>query len=274
MRDLVVKFDDNSVFNDISQEMRDYLRDDFTTDFISAEDLLYNGLFKPFFSVFIEVQTAPSGSANLSAEYFDGTAWQPLAIQDDTNGLSRSGFISWERDIEDSWELGTVDSDELFWIRFSVDSDLGALTMRGDNMLLSDDNDLRSEQRQIDDQLARGDISFVAYQLAARNEIIQTLRNGGYFTKTDSAVAVNDLNVWDILKPDQLRNASKFLVLSKIMFDVSSNVDDKWQSKSREYRNMFGEAFKLYILSLDFDDDGKNDNAENNFFRVSRFTKV
>ncbi len=118
------------------------------------------------------------------------------------------------------------------------------------------------------------DSSFIAYQVSARDEIIQTLRNGGYFTRVSGAQSVNDFTVWDLLKPDQVRVAAKYLALSKIMFDVSSNVDDKWYSMFKDYQGMYNEAFKLYLLTYDQDDDGEENSVENNFYRTTELIKV
>jgi len=272
MRDLSVFFNDVGGFADYSKEARDYLRDSFQLDFIVADsDELIIGLYKPFKKLFFEIQSAAVAPISLSVEYWNGSSYAALANVDETLSLNRSGFLSWEK--PEDWALNTENSQELFYIKVRPNQDCD-ITFKGINLVFSDDNDLRSEHRLIDDQLAKGDDSFIAYHLSARNEIIQSLRNSGYTTKLTQSNVVNDLTQWDILDPEQIRNASKFLALSKIMFDVSSNVDDKWYQKYADYKAFYGEAFKLYLLSLDFDDDGKKDPEEQNYYRTVRMQKV
>jgi len=102
--------------------------------------------------------------------------------------------------------------------------------------------------RNIDALKAKGDNSFIAYHVASRNEIIQSLRNGGYSKRFDDMAA--NITKWDILDLGEIRQASKYLALAKICFDISLNVDDKFYSKFRDYEGMFGAAFKLFYLKL------------------------
>ena len=141
------------------------------------------------------------------------------------------------------------------------------------NLVFADDNDLREVQRDIDRYLFTGDNSFIAYHYAARNEIVQSLRNSGYTTRKLAGNS-NDLTHWDILEPEQIRSAAKYLALSNIMFDVSANEQDKYYQKWRDYKANYAEAFKLYLLWLDKDDDGQLDASEQNFYRSVQLNKV
>ena len=273
MRDLKVFYDDNTLFQDFSGDARDYLRDDFNFQYTAGEDFLYVGLYKPFNSIYAEFTTADTSAAVASYSYFNGSGFVSISdIKDDTKNFKRSGFIKFEK--PEDWQATTVNNEDLFWVRVSFDIDTDPLVIRGLNTVFSDDNSLRQEQRNINDLLAKGDSSFIAYHVASRNEIIQTLRNGGNYTRVDGSFKVNDLTQWDILKPEQISEAAKFLTLSKIFFDVSSNVDDKWYQKYKDSKMMFGSAFKLYLQAIDTDDDGINDEAENNNFRNVVFRKV
>jgi hypothetical protein len=249
MGDLLVLHNDNATFVDYSKDSRDYLRDNYSLTFIALEDEFYVGLHKPFNSFYVELQTVAS-TADLVFE-INATS---LSMDDDTRNLTRSGFMTFDKPT--TWVKETINGIEAYWLKITSTADFTA-NIQGLNIVFADDNDLRQEVREIDKQLAAGDTSFIAYHLAARNEIIQTLRNGG-MTK-DSSGVVKHIEKWDILERGEIRQAAKYLALSKIFFDVSRNNDDKSYKRFRDYEAMFGKAFNLYIMHLDKDDDGIND---------------
>ena len=271
MRDLYFFHNDNGTYVDYTLEMRDYLRDPVTINFVAAEDELIFGLYKPFNSIYAELSSVAVG-ANLSFEYSTAASFSSLSTNDDTKDFARSGFITWNKSIDD-WAAQNIDGNTLFWIKIKSSTDF-SVGIKGFNLLFSDDNDLRTEQREIDNLLYSGDTSFVAYHLSARNEIVQSLRNSGYTTRTINAELYNDLIQWDIHDFNQIRQASKYLTLSKINSDVSQNTEDKYHQRYRDYLGNFQEAFKLYLLSLDRDDNGKIEVEENNFFRMIELIKV
>jgi hypothetical protein len=141
------------------------------------------------------------------------------------------------------------------------------------NPFKNDDNDLNAEVRKIDRYLASGDSSFIAYHVASKNEIIQSIRNSGNVT-TDINGVKHQFTPWDILKPDEIRQASKFLTLHKIFFDASDNVKDKSYQRSKDYHSEFGKAFKLFYKTFDKNDDGKVDNNERLAIRTIRSLKI
>ena len=270
MRDLSVLIDDNGSFIDESQNARDFLRDPIALNIVAAEDFIYVGLYKKFNSIYAEVNDSTAASS-ISFEFSNGSGFSALDVRDDTKAFSRSGFVKWERD-QESWIEQNVNGETLFWIRLSFGADFTA-NLSGLNLVFSDDNDLRQVQRDIDDFKFKGDASFIAYHVGAREEIIQSLRNSGYTTRLNSNPK-EDLTQWDILNIEQINNAAKYLTLSNIMFDVSTNEDDKYYQKWRDYKGMFGESFKLYLLWLDTNNNGKLDEQEQNFNRNTRLFKV
>lgn len=159
------------------------------------------------------------------------------------------------------------------------------VSAQGMNIVYSDDTDLKSEVRVLDDYLATGDSSFISYHVAARNEIVQSLRNGGYIKEQDPTAAFapflefnnikrENLNKWDVFDLGEIRQASKYLTLAKIFFDVSENVDDKHYQRYRDYEGMYGAAFKLFYISLDLDNDGNEDQDEMLMLNDVTVTKV
>lgn len=257
MSDLKIFHNDNGVYLNYSRDLADYLRNDVTIDYTLAEDFIYIGLYKPFNSLFAELTTPIV--ANMSAEYWNGSSYQSLNLDDDSVNLSRSGFIKWNKPSD--WSANTVNSENLFYIRLSFDASVQPV-FKGLNIVFSDDQDLLKEVRDIMDFRAAGDSSFIAYHVSSRDQIVQTLRNGGDFKRRLEEEFYRNLTKWDLLDIGEIRQASKFLTLSKIFFDVSENNEDKAYIRYRDYLAKFGEAFKLFRLSLDKDDDGEADRTE------------
>ena len=272
-KDLFVFHRKSGNTDDLTYDLRDYLRDDVAINFVAADDELLIGLYKPFQSVFAELEASQLEGAKLSFEYSTTTGFSPLEIIDDTRNLNRSGFILWDRQLDD-WASETYESRNLYWIKITSDIDF-TCTLKGLNLLFSDDNDLVSEIPRIDKYMPKGETSFVKYHVAARNEIIQTLRNGGW-AKQDKdnnpneslifapygEILLKDLTKWDILDIGQIRNASKFLTLAKIFHDNSANVDDKEYQNFVDFTDAHSKAFNLFYMSIDFNDDGKTDGVD------------
>jgi hypothetical protein len=274
-KDLFIFHDDNGSIVDLTNDLRDYIRDDSTVDFVAAEDRLYIGLYKPFNQLYAEMTTAQVEGAELSFEISDGSGgWVALDVVDESKSFSRSGFILWDRN-NSSWASQDISGEDLYWIRVTADIDFSAV-FRGLNTLFADDNDLLAESPRIEKFYPKDETSFVKYHVAARNSIIQRLRNGGN-VKKDTSVGTSDffvaisfgLNVpikeitkWDILEAGEIREAAKHLALAKIYLDNSKNVDDKEYQRYRDSLNDYGDAFQLFYMSLDFNDDGLTDADE------------
>ena len=257
MSDLLVINDQGGDFKDFSKPLRDYLRDQEQLIIESGNSSLYIGLYKPFNSVYVELTRPMDAVAVIDLQFtINGSN---VDLDDDTNGFKRSGFMQFTK--PENWSATTVDGKEAFWLKIDSAADNIDVDCIGLNIVFSDDNDLRSEVREIDKMLASGDTSFISYHLSARNEIIQTLRNGGRF-KQDDDDQIKNLTKWDVLDFGEIRQASKYLALSKIHFDTSLNVDDKNYQRFRDYEGMFGKAFNLYIMNLDKNDDGKKEQEE------------
>lgn len=258
MKDLFVFHDDNSIIADYTSDSRDYLRDDFAVTFTSIEDSFYVGLYKPFNQVYLELKIPSGVNINLTASYWNGTGYQSLTLIDDSKGFTRSGFISFEKPSD--WVISTLNSENKYYIK--LNSDDYTATIQGLNIVYSDDNDLRKEVRCIDDFSQGSDISFIAYHNSARDEIVQSLRNGGHSTQLDTSYLSQNLTKWDLLDIGEVRQAAKYLCLAKIFFDVSENTDDKQYQRYIDFQQKFGEAFNLYRMSLDKNDDGITDDTE------------
>lgn len=271
MNDLIQLYYDGTNYTDISQDMNDFLRDTQVFNWTGATDEIYIGLYKPFDTVFLELKNAAAMGGSLSFEYFDGTSFVALTVSDDTKDLYRSGFINWSK--PSKWSETAIAGASAFWIRVSYSVD-DTFELSGINTVYADDNDLTATSRNIDRFLAKGDTSFIAYHQAARNEIVQSIRNSGNAKMRKSENFFRDFGKWDFLDQSQIREAAKFLCLSLIFSDASDNIDDKSYQKSMDFRARFGESFKLFFRSLDQNDDGIAEPFEKMAVRSIRSFKV
>lgn len=267
MKDLYVIHDDNTVFADYSKESKDYLRDSYSIDFVAIEDALYIGLYKPFNSVYVELETPSIVDQDFIFKVNNGTSEVSLVTDDDTKAFQRSGFIRWDRDTE--WTETTVNNITAYWVKIEAPGDFTA-TIKGLNIVFADDLHLKAEQPNINRLIPVNEISFINYHVAARDEIIQTIRNSGEVKQKDTAAAkLENITKWDILDIGEIAQAAKYLALSKIYFDISENSDDKSYQRYKNYMGSYGKAFKLFYKSIDNNDDGVADETESLKIRSS-----
>lgn len=264
--DIVAFSEISSVFTDLSVEFQDYIRDPANL-VMNIGDKLYLGLYKPFNSAYVEFET-PSSEVSVSFRYSDGSSFQALSVKDDSKGFSRSGFIQWDRNNE-NWKEQDVNGQSLFWIEIEF-NEAATFNIQGFNIVFSSDYDVSIKNPFAMSYLPKNDTSFIRYHVACRDEIVQTLRNGGYL-KMPSNVddlffqPVNnrkDITKWDLLEVEQIKEAATFRALAQIFFNESRNVQDKEYLLYRDYQGKFGQAFKLFYLSLDTNDDGIEDSNE------------
>ena len=272
MNDLIFIYDDNNVFTDHSIKTNEFLRDDLSVDYVGGEDAIYVGLYKPFDTFYLELSEIAVGAPAFSYGYYNGTTYAPASqVKDDTSEWTRSGFISFDRPSD--WTLTTVNGVEAYWLRIEANANFTAV-IRGLNLVFADDLDLEKEMRDINRYLEKGDSSFIAYHVSARDEIMQTLKNGGYIKHLCLKNKIENASKWDLLEVGEVRQASKYMALSKIMFDVSQQTDDKYYQRHIHYTGMFGKAFDLYKMTFDSNDNGIIDDSEGLAVRAVKFNKV
>lgn len=257
---LTVQHDDNAIFTDYSNEAVDYQRDPFTLTLSSTEDYLYVGFDKPFNAFYVELDTANVNPNTLVAEIYVEGAWTSIDTHDETKGFERSGFVNWESSSMDSTEVNLVTK---YYIRFRPSVDHSVTTVQGLNIVLSDDQMLVREFPEILDSsiLPPGASSHINSHVSSREKIVQKLRNVGY-NKTDNNGNKQQINVWDLLDIYEFKQASAFLTLSKIFFNLSDSPEDTWWAKYLEYMNEFERQFARATSTLDLDDDGIIDDSE------------
>lgn len=255
----VINFD-GTQYNDFTMDAVDFIRDNFQIGLKSVTDYLYLGYSKPFGASYIELVIPNTVPASFIAEYYDGTAWQSLTLQDETRGCSRSGFIQWDKS---NMKATTINGVNAYFIRLQPTADTILTTYRGINIVFSDDAALKREFFEIDDAnlLPPGETSHISAHVASRDMIIQSLRNMGYIKENASSELIK-LTPWDLHDIFEIKQAATYLALSKIFFNLSDSTEDNWWRKYREYHDKFEESFRIARISLDSNDDGIQDTLE------------
>jgi hypothetical protein len=266
---LTVLHDDNSTFEDHSDKAHSYVRDSFVFDYTTSEDALYIGYSKPINVFYTELEEVNAIDASLTIQYYKGGTTNAFtsisSVIDDTEGLTRSGFIQWPRDLEDEEET-TVNGTEQYWYKLTWDATLsGSTEIKGINIVFSDDQDLKSRVPNISatKYLADGEKSHILSHVAARDEILQRLSNDGRFKANFLTGVLSELNQFDILNVNQLRNASKMYALYVIFDDLSDDPDDRYGVRASQFISSFNQIYNnIRFLDIDVDDDGKSDQYE------------
>lgn len=237
-------------------------------------DALYVGFEKYFRTLFVGLDVLNTNPATMSYEYYNGSAWVTLACFDETFNFSKSGFINFAPPAD--WSKTSVNSKELFYIRIKSDVDFSAGTkLQGLNILLSCDSDLEGIRSDIVTKFNKGKPWHAKHE-EARKQIIQRIRNAGhklvnydvtnsalYFGNTKS-IYLDDVSEFDLLKPIELREASKYLTIASIYLNELTDAnDDKYERMGKHYMALYNEAMSLFMLKLDVNNDGvENDNED------------
>ncbi len=252
-KDLNVIHSDLASTADYSQEAREFLRDNFALSF-DVDTSLFIGLYKPFSQVYFDLNSYFEDSEEITF-LING---QTIIVDDGTRNFTRGGFVEFGK--PDDWAKETINGKELYFVELKFNNALATfIDFKAINLLFSEDNDINQEEANLDRLLAKGDTNFNRYHLAARNEIVQTYRNGGNYkkvTQDDKSEQIENITQWDIIDIGDIKQASKYLTLAKLYDDLSENVDDKSAIKSRRYMDKYGKAFDLFFNRLDLNDDG------------------
>ena len=262
---LTVLHDDDGSFTDHSTSAQDYSRDAFSLVLTTSEDNLYIGYFKPINAVYIETGTANTNSTDLTLKYYNGTSFTAVSdFIDESKGITRSGFVRWDRNLTDETKT-TVNSSEKYWYQLSYDATFSAgTTIQGLNIVFADDQDLKTRVPAITSSkfLPSGETTQILAHVAARDEIIQQLRNHGKFMQSVANAEFKDVDAFSLLEIEQIREAAKFKALQIIFEDLTDSPEDIYMERAKMYKSEFDRAMNLFFLSLDSDDDGFLDRGE------------
>jgi hypothetical protein len=198
-----------------------------------------------------------SHDGNLSFSYWNGSTFNAASISRDTSDKLRvQGWIEWAMPTDLATDGG------FYKYRFVISgaSVTVAATLSFVGIVFSEDKDLKIEYPNIGDYLPEGDSSFLRFHVAARDAIVQWFRGKGISTVVGTEA--KNLTEWDFLDIDEVKNASKFKTLAKIMRWLSDASDDKWYQKALDFENMGNNSLDVYFISIDKDRDGEADTNE------------
>lgn len=194
-------------------------------------------------------------------------------------GLPSSSYTSY-------WTSGAsvagVTLPKKFYVRLKTDiSHSAGAKMQGLAILLSNDLDLQGVRSNIVSKFNSG-AAWVLKHEQARKDIIQMLRNKGNRiiknANVNNPLATEglrfaDVTEFDLLEPEQLRQASLYKVLSMIYLDeLSDELDDKWSRQGERYLKEFFSMFNTFYLQIDFDDDGISSAGETTISTSTRLS--
>lgn len=251
-------------YSDYSNVMFDYSRDNQVIEILDSH-YLYIGFRKPINAVYVEMEVANTAVTSLGLEYYNGTTYASVSgLFDETSGLTRSGFIRWDREQTDQAAV-EVDSQSAYWYRVqptvSVDN---TTSFNGINIVFADDQDLKREYFEItsSDFYPTGQSSHILTHESVRDDIVEGIRNDGRYKLNLGTGNFKDIEAFDLLEVEQVRQAAKYLALSKILDNASQDVTDIYMEKAKRYHGKYLEAIDKYFLSIDYDDDGIEDKQE------------
>lgn len=273
---LTIFHNDNGTIRDLTNDLESYGRDPVVFDYTLGEDYLYIGYEKQIERFYVEMNVDDDQNTDLSMEYFNGTTWEPVTgLIDQTKGFIRSGFVIFDR-MEDHTS-SEVDSITRYWLRISFSATLNPLTaIQGINIVFSDDEDLKEVWNDIDEFKLEDQRSFILKHQSSKKEIIQDLRNGGRRKIKKNSERFNHINAFDlILIDEEVREASKYLTLANIFFNVSNDPDGVHRENARKMEAKYANAINnFYDVSIDDDDDGKEDSTEHVAIRSKIFRRI
>lgn len=251
--------DDGTIHN-YSDQAQDLLRDSFILGAVDqTDDCLYIGYSKPINAVYVEIKVEDAYDAVLTLEYYNGSTWASAAgFIDETKGFIRSGFCQWNRN-QETESLTEVNGTSQYWYRIKTDTTFNSdVELYGISLLFSDDQTLLEEFPLVTHDSFypnQSDKRHTAIHIAVRNEIVQKFRNKDYYIS--NSLGNRELNHWDLLEIDEVRQGAKYLALGKIFFNASDSADDNYAAKSAMYEKLGQEALQLVRLSVDSEDTGK-----------------
>lgn len=257
----ILYFDGVSTYTDYTSKLYDYGRDSQSITLASSETI-YIGFDKPINTFYVHLDQASTTDTTMTLQYYNGSSFTDVAnFNDESNAFQRSGFVQWSRN-QDAEAKTTINSVEQYWYALTVASDTSATIFRAINILFSDDNDLKKEFYEASRFIPSNESSHVLSHEAARDHIVQILRNDGRYKLDLSTGYLKDITAFDLLDVSQVRIASTYLVLSKIFSNASDEAEDFYSQKAEMYMSMFRNSMQNFFLFIDSDDDGVLDVQE------------
>jgi len=232
---------------------------------LTTSDFLYIGFKKPFSTRHFQMGVVNSNSATLSVSYWDGAGWTAVKdLIDQTEGFTRSGFISWVNFTNWEKSFQTPVSDKgLYWVRLSTDADLSAgTTIESLLNLFCDQEMLRRYYPEIvtdSSYLPPGRTNFTEQFVAGTELTYDALKKDALIKDESEIIDINEVSIAAV-------HASAWVILDWVTRDIEAReaiVDPAW--------NKFQSALNDTKLDLDYNNDGEISEIEEDtgdFFRA------
>ena len=231
-------------------------------------DYLFVGFKRPISRLYFNHNSSYVTEGTLRVDTWNGSSWVDSSVEDETFGLMRSGFVNIAS--KSSPELtNTISNSVNYFYRISTNVSRDNLKLSGVNLVFSDDYDLSLEQPLILEREFLGtSTSFILSHVASRDEILKKLASKNLFKYNPTTNTKEDYNQWDLMDINEVKQASVYLTLSKIYYNLSDSKDDIWTQKSNDYRAKYVDLIESVSLSLDSNQNGKLEPEETKNFQV------
>jgi len=248
------------IFNskDISREQSRYEYLPSEVDFSLGE--LMVGYFKPISRLFLNMPKN-NGERDISVKYYSGT-WQDVSgLFDLSFGCTRPGFLTWHNNQAGEKEV-ELNGQKMYWYKIIL-SLPETISFRGISTLFSDDFDLISVYPTIHNHLPEGQETFVRFHEEAAKDIITDLKRTGIVIngKLANNKERKQLDAFDLLDKEEVREAAKYFALSKIFAWLSDAPGDKWEVLADKYTAEAAGALTP-LITIDDNNDGLVDDEE------------
>lgn len=194
---------------------------------------------------------------------------QQQDIFDRTYGLTRSGFISWNK----SYVKSEINGISAYWIKLTTKNPV-VIRVNGINLVLSDDSDLTGIFPNIHEYLPSNKKSFISFHQEAMKRIVQDVRSSGKVIRDNKTLKTRLVDQFDLLNIEEFKQASKYLALYLLYSWFSRDDTDKWEDKKRDAYSDYQTSFNYQLVSVDVNDNGKDDESESEKMTYIRIKNV
>ena len=230
----------------------------------TANNFLQITFTKAINTIFVYIPTPSATPLNftLNATQPNGDIIVTDGIIDGTRGLTQSGFISWEPELNKYYVFNAGD---LFTYNFQYDAVMNGVVFNGINLLFCDKFDLLREYPDLDNLLelsseAEINTRLIRVMEATKDEIEKKVKNSDLTKENRQNFRLEvELDEWDLLEIQQVNEAAIYWTLGKLFYFLSDNPNDIYQQRAQRYLALGESAFESINLSIDFNDDGSLD---------------
>jgi len=254
---------DNTLLKDYSTQLENYHANSAVIDYVLTEDALYVGAELPFNSLFFDVKTANDQAANITIQYWDGSAWRDtVETIDESNKLFNSGHITWTTSKSYNWakddtervtDLTSITVYDLYWLKITFSATLNPLTeLNWIGSKFCDTNDLAGE-----------------YSLFSKTNFISAYETG----KTDwgkEIVLASRLLIEDLIDRNAIQSGEQLLerrklkdvCVSKTAEIIFKNLGDDYDDDRKKAKQEYESRLNKKNFSVDLNQNARLDTRE------------